>query len=185
VGKQKLNQIISGIKARDHQTLSNLYRDYYPKVLGYIMSKGGGGDDAKDVFQEAIIVIYKQIENKQLEIKQDFGSFIIGIAKRLWLKHLRANDIHSRFVQQLNPQKTEDHPSDVELENEMELYLIRKYILKLGVDCRNILMWSAEGITNEEIAVKMKYKSEKTVRTKKYKCKSTLIGMIKNDPNSK
>lgn len=179
----QLNQLISGFKARDHNTLKSVYKQFYPKVLGYIISKGGNEHDAKDVFQESIIVIYKLIDGEKLDIQEDFGSFLIGISKRIWLKHLRSLDIHDRFVQQSNPLTSEDHPSDIELENEHELNLIRKYILKLGIDCRNILMWSAEGESNDEIAIRMKYKSEKTVRTKKYKCKITLLEMIKKDPN--
>jgi RNA polymerase sigma factor (sigma-70 family) len=177
-----LNKLLKGLKVRDHKTLNTIYKEYYPRVLGYVVGRGGNDDDAKDIFQESIIIIYKHLNNGQFEIEQEFGSYLVGIAKKLWLKHLRTNDIHERFVQQSNIEEIEDHPSEVELENEVELQLIRKHILNLGEDCRKVLMWSAEGFTNEEIAVKMNYKSEKTVRSKKYKCKSTLLEMIKKDP---
>jgi RNA polymerase sigma factor (sigma-70 family) len=185
VGNKKLEQLIAGIKVRDHRTLTEIYKEYFPKVLGYIVKNGGTEEDAKDIFQEAIMVIYKLVDANKLEIDYDFGNFLIGISKRIWLKHLRSADIHERYVQHSEHDSSEDHPSDVELENELELGLIRKYLLKLGEDCRNILMWSAEGFSNDEIAVKMNYKSEKTVRTKKYKCKSTLKELIKNDPEFK
>jgi RNA polymerase sigma factor (sigma-70 family) len=185
VSKLNLDQLLKGLQARDHQTLKAIYKDFYPKVLGYIISKGGGSEDAKDIFQESIMVIYKLLEKDELDIQQDFGSYVIGIAKRIWLKQIRSKNIHERFVQSSSGDEVEDHPSDIELENEVELDLIRKHILKLGDDCRNILMWSAEGKTNDEIAVLMKYKSEKTVRTKKYKCKTALIELIKKDPKFK
>ena len=41
--------------------------------------------------------IIKNYESNKLDIKEDFGSFIIGIAKRLWLKHIRSADIHQRY----------------------------------------------------------------------------------------
>ena len=178
----KLSQIIQGVKARDPKTLKSIYRDFYPKVLGYIVNRGGSGEDAKDIFQEVLMVVFKLSDSNTLDVQQDFGSYLIGIAKRLWFKSLRRMEIHERFVQQSEQEETEDHPSDVELENEMELFLIRKYILKLGEDCRNILMWSVEGISNDEIAERMNYKSEKIVRTKKYKCKTLLKNLIKQDP---
>ena len=182
MSRNKLDQLIKGLKIRDPKTLKAIYTEFYPKVLGYIISRGGNDHDAKDVFQESIIAVYKLLEGNKLDIQEDFGSFIIGIAKRLWLKHIRSADIHKRYIQQSNPEETEDHPSDIELEDEIELNLIRKYILNLGEVCRNILLWSAEGISNDEIAKRMHYKSEKTVRTKKHKCKGALIDMIKQDP---
>lgn len=154
-------------------------------MLGYIKRHGGNENDAKDTFQESLMVIFKLIQSEQLDIKTDFGSFLNGIAKRIWLNKIRQDSIHSRFVTSSNPETFEDHPSDVELEGEMELNLIRKHIVKLGEECRKVLMMSAEGISNEEIAEKMGYKSEKIVRTKKYKCKEALIQLIKSDPQFK
>jgi RNA polymerase sigma factor (sigma-70 family) len=185
VSTQNLGQLIRGIQDRDHKTLSEIYRQYYPLVLGYIKRHGGNDSDAKDAFQESLIVIFKLIQSNELDIKTDFGTYINGIAKRIWLKKIRRDTIHERFVMQSHPETTEDHPSDVELEGEMELALIRKHILCLGEECRKVLIMSAEGISNEEIAEKLGYKSEKIVRSKKYKCKEALIQLIKSDPEFK
>lgn len=173
---------LEGIKRRDADVLKAVYKDYYPKVMGYILKCGGTTDDAKDIFQETILAIYKLVDTNKLDIQKDFGSYIIGIARRLYSKQLQKKNIHSNYLNRENFEHLEDHPSDVELENERELFLIRKYILKLGEECRKVLMWSAEGLSNTKIALKIGYKSEKTVRTKKYKCKSYLISLIKKDP---
>lgn len=174
---------LDGIKHRDQDVLKAVYKDYYPKVLGYILKCGGSKDDAKDIFQEVILAIYKLVDADKLVITQDFGSYIIGIAKRLYGKQINKEQIHSRYVSQEDPEYLEDHPSDVQLENERELHLIRKHIVKLGDECREVLMLSAQGVSNTKIAIKMGYKNEKTVRTKKNKCKNYLIEMIKKDPN--
>jgi RNA polymerase sigma factor (sigma-70 family) len=185
VSIRNLEQLIKGIQQRDHKTLSDIYKHYYPLVKGYIIRNGGTENDAKDIFQESLIVVFKLIQAGTLDINTDFGTYLSGIAKRIWLKQIRDGMIHERFVNQSNPETTEDHPSDVELEGELELSLIRKHILKLGEECRKVLMMSAEGISNEEIAVKLGYKSEKIVRSKKYKCKDALIQLIKSDPQFK
>lgn len=174
---------IDGIKRRDQDVLKTVYKDYYPKVLGYILKCGGSKDDAKDIFQEVILAIYKLVDTNKLVVNQDFGSYVVGIAKRLYGKQINKERIHDRYVNQEDPEYLEDHPSDLQLENERELQLIRKYIIKLGEECRKVLMWSAQGITNTKIALKMGYKNEKTVRTKKNKCKNYLVDMIKKDPN--
>lgn len=175
------DQIIIGIKRRDHKILTQVYKDFYPLVLGFIRKQGGFESDAKDIFQEAIIVIFKLIDEN--EVINDFGSYLIGIARRIYLKQIRKSEIHDRYVNQSDKDLFDNHPSDVELENELELALIRKHILKLGEECRKVLLWAAEGFSSNEIADKMEYKNEKTVNTKKYKCKEALIQMIKNDPD--
>lgn len=181
----ELGTLLEGLRKRDHKVLSKIYSQYYPLILSYVLHNSGVESDAKDIFQEAIIVVYKLTESKEFTINENFGSFLMGIAKRIWLKQIRQHTIHEKFVDQSEKNGFEEQPSELELENEHELNLIRKHIVNLGEDCRKVLMWSAEGVKNEEIAKRLGYKSEKVIRTKKYKCKEALIKMIKQDPNFK
>lgn len=183
MNKIKLGHLIEGIRKRDHKILTDIYKQYYPLVVGYIIRHGGDDSVAKDIFQEAIIIIFKYSQEDKFEIHEDFGSYLIGIAKRIWLKHLRRLSTHERYLDQAEFSESELHPSDKELEHETELALLRKHIVKLGKECQKVLMLVAEGLKNQDIAEKMEYKSEKTVRTKKYKCKETLIKYIKEDPS--
>lgn len=182
MNNNKLGQLISGIQRRDHKVLSEIYRQYYPLVLGYIIRHGGGDSEAKDVFQESIMIVYNLVREQKLEIKTDFGSYLMGVAKRIWLRHLRNKSTHQKYLDTNEFESSEEHPSDKEIENEMEMSLIRKHIVRLGKECQQVLRLVAEGKTNDEIAKIMNYKSEKTVRTKKYKCKEALIKFIKSDP---
>jgi RNA polymerase sigma factor (sigma-70 family) len=185
VSKLQLGQIITGIQQRDHKILSDIYRVYYPLVLGHIIHNGGNDAEAKDVFQESIIIVYKLIQNNELSIKEDFESYLVGIAKKIWLKKIRQDTIHEKFVSKSNPDIFENHPSDQEIENELEHSLIRKHILNLGNECRQVLLLTSEGLSNEEIAKKLGYKNDKSVISKRHKCKAALIDLIKEDPQFK
>lgn len=183
VSKNKLDQLAEGIRQKDHSVITEIYRKYYPLVLGYLVRNGGSETDARDIFQEALIVVYRLASENRLDIKEDFGSFLVGISKRIWLKQIRRTGIHERYVQNTDQETIEKHPSDVELENEHKLNLIRNNILKLGKECQKVLTLVAEGFSNEEIADKLGYKNEKVIRSKKYKCKEALIKFIKSDPD--
>ena len=132
-------------------------------------------------------MIYTLANDKSFEIREQFAAFITGIAKRIWLKQIRHNEVKKRYVDESRnvDEQVVEHPSDEELEDELELALIRKHIVNLGEECRKVLMMAAEGVKNEEIAQKQGYKSESVVRVKKSKCKNALINMIKKDPNFK
>ncbi len=174
-------QIIEGIRKRDNIILNYLYENLYPKIKSYALTHGGGIEDAKDVFQETVIVIYKQFEKEQPEIKVNFEAYMYGIARMIWLKILRSKEIHNRNVSRMDEEESIQLPDDEMVETDLRMRLVRKYIKKLGKDCQKLLSFIMEGLDYKVIMSKMSYKSEKIVRNQKYKCKETLTKKIKKD----
>lgn len=180
--KLTLGQIIDGIKRRDNSTLAQIYKEVFPVVRYYVSNNGGSPDDAQDVFQESLIIIFKQIKDDSLDIQSGFEAYLYGIARMVWLKILRNKDIHKRNVSYYETETTTYQVSDELVEDELEMRLFRKHYTKLSEECQKFLKMVTEGLPYAEIAEKMGYKSEKIVRNKKYKCKEALIKMIKEDP---
>lgn len=180
--KLTLDEIIDGIRKRDNKVLTLIYKDYYPGISTYIRNNGGTSDDAKDIFQESLIVIFRQIEEKSIDIKSGFENYLFGIARLIWLKFLRSRDIHNRSVAQLNEPDITYHPADEIIEDDLELRFFRKHFLEMGEECQKLLKLSASDISNDTIAKMLGYKNEQVVRNMKYKFKEKLIERIKNDP---
>ena len=147
----------------------------------YVMSNGGSQDDAKDVFQESIIVAFRQISNNSFKLKTGFEAYLYGVSRLVWLKMLRNRSIHDRNIVKIEEPGVDYHPTETIIEEDLEMRLFRKYFLKLGEECQKVLQMISEGISYEDIAREMGYKSEKIVRNKKYKCKEALIKMIRAD----
>ncbi len=103
----------------------------------------------------------------------------------IWLKILRSRKIHDKNISYIKESEPAYHPAEKQIDDELEMRLFRKHFLKLGEECQKVLQMSLDGVSYEEIAKKMGYKSEKIVRNKKYKCKEALIKMIKKDPEYK
>ena len=183
--KLSLGQIIEGIRNRDNQVLTTVYREIFPVVRYYVINNGGNQEDAKDVFQESIIIAYKQICQNNFTLKSGFDSYLYGISRLVWLKILRNRSIHQRNITKIEEPEFEYNNSDLIVEEELELRLFRKYFLKLGSECRKVLTLVAENMPYDQIAKEMGYKSEKIVRNKKYKCKEALIKMIRSDEEYK
>ena len=179
--KLTLGQIIEGIRNRDNQVLTTVYRELFPVVRYYVINNGGNQDDAKDVFQESIIIAFKQINQNNFELKSGFDSYLYGIARLVWLKILRNRSIHKRNIDKIEETEFNYDTPEFLIEEELELRLFRKYFLKLGTECQKVLRLISDGIPYDKIAEEMRYKSEKIVRNKKYKCKEALIKMIKSD----
>ena len=179
--KLTLGQIIEGIRNRDNRILTIIYKEIFPVVRYYVMSNGGSQDDAKDVFQESIIVAFRQISNNSFKLKTGFEAYLYGVSRLVWLKMLRNRSIHDRNIVKIEEPGVDYHPTETIIEEDLEMRLFRKYFLKLGEECQKVLQMISEGISYEDIAREMGYKSEKIVRNKKYKCKEALIKMIRAD----
>lgn len=179
--KLTLGQIIDGIKKRDNKVLAQIYKDIFPVVKYYVQNHGGSQEDAKDVFQESIIIAFKQISENKLEIRTGFEAYLYGIARLIWLKILRSREIHERNINIIKEDIAPYESLENIVEDDLEMRLFRKHFKKLGPECQKVLQMIAEKIPYDKIALELGYKSEKIVRNKKYKCKEYLIKMIKSD----
>src|SRR5437879_11837482 len=79
--------------------MKRLYVAYFAMVLQLIINNSGTPDDAKDIYQEAIIVLYNKIKKGDFELNSKLKTFIYSVCRRLWLKRLNqmnryGGDIH-------------------------------------------------------------------------------------------
>ena len=178
-----VEEIIEGIKARDNCVLQYVYKQHYQSIHHFIISNSGSPEDAKDIFQESIIVIYRKVKEQQhFLLNSSFKTFIYSIARNLWLKHLRAIRYEGQKIKdQQQYIELKDEPFKVSNED-LKLSLYHKYFRLLPEDCQNILKLTARDIPQKEIAQAMNLKSENYVKKRKHNCKEKLIEMIKKDP---
>ena len=98
-------QILIGLKTDPDKVLESLYKMYAGMVHHFILSNNGESDEAKDIYQESIIIFYEQVQSGKLVLQCKIKTYIYSIARRLWLKKLAAK--------KLTPVKIEDIASFV------------------------------------------------------------------------
>ncbi len=59
-------EILNGILRNDNVILQYIYKNFYYKVNLYVKKNSGDNEDANDVFQEAVIVIYRKLKANEL-----------------------------------------------------------------------------------------------------------------------
>lgn len=169
--------IIEGIRKQDGKTLNWLYNNYLPTIKKYVLKNSGSDSDAFDVFQEAMIILYRQITENSLKLTTDLKGYFFGIARNIWNTHFR--------ILQRNAPLEGDYEDDDNTDAEKEILIeriIARSLEKLSPDSRMILKLFSEGYSYEEIAEKMNLKSEVYARRKKYLSKESLLEIIKLDP---
>ncbi len=171
------NSIIDGILQQDDKILNWLYDNYLQSVKSYVLKNSGSDDDVPDVFQDSIIILYKQITENNLNLTTDLKGYFFGIARNVWNAQLRkkqrSTELQSDYM---------DEDETEESNNQILERIVARAFAKLKPDQRVILNLFSEGKSYEEIAEKMNLKNETYARRKKYLCKEAITEMIKEDP---
>lgn len=175
-------EIIQGIRERDNNILEYLYNEYFGLVYDVVSQNNGNEDDARDVLQEAIILIYRKIRDESLELNSSFKTYLYSVARNIWAHELRHRETEMRHIMKYTREDsgmTESFDPDHEEQQRYRLY--QEHFRKLGKECRKVLRMFLNKCSLEYIAKQMGYKSSKFVKKKKYKCKEQLVRSIKND----
>lgn len=170
--------IIKGLRDQDDSVLKWLYNNYFNSVKKHVISNSGSSEDVSDVFQDAIIVLYNQITEDNLNLTTDLKGYFFGISKNVWNAQLRRKQKTVELEIDL-PEEQEEN--DGQFDPVLERVISRVFQL-LKPDQQMVLNLYADGFSYEDIALKMNLKNESYARRKKYLCKEALLELLKEDP---
>ncbi|WP_406823490.1 RNA polymerase sigma factor [Pedobacter sp. KACC 23697] len=71
-----------------------LYKEAFPLVARHVSKMGGSFEEAKDIFQDALVVYYEKVQVSGLKLNYQAKSYLYGIARYLWIKRYQENDKH-------------------------------------------------------------------------------------------
>lgn len=162
------NNIIEKIKAGDNKTLSLIYDLHYPPVEKMILNNNGNSDDAKDVFQETLIVLLRKINSDDFVLTSSLKTYIYSISKNIWLKKLRDWKSYLVLSGNLDESLAEN---EVNSEEQSDKYIIKKWLLMISEHCRNLIRkMFFENSSLEKIMIFFGYKNMHVTANQKYKC---------------
>ena len=176
------HQIAEGIASHDSDTLTYIYEELYPYIEAYVVHHGGTEDNARDVFQDAMLIIYKKILKKDLSLHCKFSTYLYAVSKNIWIQNRKKHYLRINKLKEM-PVVAESTPDYGfgEMDDTKELFY--KHFRKLDHDCQKLLGLYFNGATLKEIRDSLGMASVQQVSDKKYRCKLKLIESIKNDPN--
>jgi RNA polymerase sigma factor (sigma-70 family) len=152
------SKIIEGVRLQDDSTLNWLYDNYFSAVKNHVLQNSGSQDDVSDVFQDSIIVLYKQINEENLNLTSDLKGYFFGIARNVWSAQLRKNQRTTELITDIADDDPDDY-GDPLLER-----VVSRAFQKLKPDQQLILSLFSDGRTYEEIAAEMNLKNEMYAR---------------------
>ncbi len=163
--------LIIELKNDNQQALSFLYRKHFPMIKNLIINNSGTDQDAKDVYQDAIIHFYEKIRDGKLELSCRIKTYIYSVSRRLWLKKLM---VSSRFQGKIQDVEVYLEADDdiFEIEKKEKMFLqMEESLNSLGEPCRSILEdFYIKDYSMEQITDKFGYTNADNAKNQKYKC---------------
>ena len=154
------------------QIITNWYLSAFPVVAAYVQRNGGCLEEAKEVFQEAMVTYYEKIALQGFVPEKDDKSYLLGIAKYKWLKAANSRNRWDSLDQQDFPEESEAVPQTDKLLH---------YLRKTGEKCLQVLQaFYYERLSMAQLADRFGFKSERSATVQKYKCLEKVREQVKS-----
>ncbi len=158
-----IEQLRSG---QPSKVLEELYKAY-PAIRHFIKTHGGNDDDARDVFQESLIVLYRKVQQKDFKLSASLNTYLFSVSKYMWKDLLKKKNREVTFTVHDVPAEDINHVHN----EEVQWAWLDKILASLGEKCSEILRLFYYGkLSMDEIATKLGYRNVDTAKTQKYKC---------------
>ncbi len=180
--------LIRGIRQKNEACIRYLYREYFPAILFMVESNNGVYEDAEDVFQDGLVVLYRKLRQDKIKLSCSVKTFLYSVCRNIWLRRLaRKTKLLMHPDLEVNEQAVEYQMKAHELREEHleRLRIFQTHFLSLPKDCQKILVMFFDKVPLKEIAETMGLKGENYVKSRKYMCKNLLRKKILSDPDAK
>lgn len=157
-----------------------IYTSCFPMVRSMILKNGGTVDDARDVFQDSVIVLFQNNSQEKFQLTVSNCTYLYSVARNKWLKHIR--DTGKITTLEFANDKSDGSLSFDDDEKKQRQRLLIKHLNQLGEKCRNVLKHFFEGKTGEEITRELDFSSYEYYRVAKNRCTENLKQSIQKDP---
>ena len=170
--------LVERIKANDRSVLGDLFIKFEKVVFKHIQTHGGNLDDAKDMLQESIIVLWQNVSAGRFKLQSKLSTYLVAVAKNKWMVEMRRK---KRFVQDDPP----DHMHSAEpgildkIVNDETLERVRFALEQITPICKQLLLlFYFEERSMEEIAEILSFANMNVAKAKKYQCKKALQDVV-------
>jgi RNA polymerase sigma factor (sigma-70 family) len=162
-----LEQIRSG---NNKKAIAFLYQSF-PAIRKFIRSNGGDDADAQDVFQDALLVFYKNAQKSEFELTCAAGTYLYSVSRFLWKDVLKKRTREIRVDYEIRQDEVIE--SDIERfqEQQSQGAQLAKILQQLGEKCKGLLeAYYYKKMSMKDIAQVFDYSSVNSAKTQKYKC---------------
>jgi RNA polymerase sigma factor (sigma-70 family) len=163
--------LLKGLAKNDAKAVETIYKENFNMVQTFVINNNGSSDDARDIFQEAMIVLYENTKNESFVLTCKITTYVYSICRRLWLKRLQQLSRFSSKVESLEEIVPVEEDLEVHEKRNADFLIMERALGNLGEPCKSLLeayYLQKKGMT--EIAESFGYTNADNAKNQKYKC---------------
>ena len=168
---EKEKELLKGLADNEKGAIESIYREHYGLIQNLVVNNNGSEDDARDIFQEALMVLYEKSKSDSFELNCQIRTYLYSVCRRLWLKKLQQARRFETPVESLE----EVIPVEEDMEKHEKLnhqYVVMRTAMgKIGEPCKSLLeAFYVHHKNMIEIAAFFGYTNADNAKNQKYKC---------------
>ena len=171
--KQEIDEkaLLEGLASNDKKAIETIYEENYTVIQSLIINNNGSAEDAKDIFQEAMIVLFEKVRSGKFELSCLIKTYLYAVSRRLWLKKLHFQNRNLITVEKMESEiAVEDDVGEHDKQHE-EFEMMEKAINSLGEPCKSLLeAYYLQKRNMQDIATSFGYTNAANAKNQKYKC---------------
>jgi RNA polymerase sigma factor (sigma-70 family) len=176
-------EIIECLRNRQSYVVRYLSDRYLPMIRLMITQLGGSPEDAKDIFQEGLMIMLEKIDNNEFALTCKFKTFLYCVCENLWKSVIVKRKAAANYLaRRVEPEDEKDFTEVMDNNLCREIFL--SVFDTLDPVGKNILKLYWEEISPQEIADRLGY-SYGYVRKKKCEAQAELTEKVKRHPDYK
>ncbi len=166
---------IERLKNGEREVLIELYKENERMVRKYILENNGSSDDAEDLLQDALVVLWQNTRNPDFQLQAKISTYLFAVVRNLWLKILEKRKRENGNLEQVK------HLAEAQNTFEkFDINIVQTHLNAMGELCRKILlMYYFDGFDMQTIANATDLANTNTAKSKKYQCLKELGNKIK------
>ena len=170
------HHLIEALRTNDPQGIRRIYDLYAPQAQRWVYSRNGSVDDARDVFQEALMVVYEKASDPAFQLTCPLGALLFVLYSRKWVDKIRQKNRESKVRIEEENRYTATVEADALTLAEEALQLqanqtrMASTFEQLSELCRQLLGLLAKGISPQETATQLQMNSVDTLYRRKNAC---------------
>jgi RNA polymerase sigma factor (sigma-70 family) len=179
--KERNEEIIDAIlNGKNTQVLNYLYETALPQIIRFICQNNGDEDEAKDIFQDAVVSLFTTVKLGKYEREKDVNGFLYFVSRNLWINRIKKRN-RQYDVSRIQIPMVEETPLAVIITNDKE-ELVNKFLNMLGSRCQQLLKYVIyDNLSMKEIAKLMDLAGETVAKSAHYRCKQKMMDLLEND----
>lgn len=141
-------------------------------VLQMVLNNSGSEADAKDIYQESIIILYNKVKAGDFELTSKLKTYIYAVCRRIWLKKLgKRSNKETELIKDVHDFLPVEDDLELHEMRDLQFSKMEESLLMLGEPCKTIIQdFYMQNKSMQEICDKFGYTNPENAKTQKYKC---------------